>query len=177
MRAEHAADLAALTAGTGITRWFPEPLETRAIVDRYVAEALDQADRHVSLPFVIVDPLGPVIGSTRYMNIAAEHRRLEIGSTFVGAAWQRTPVNTAAKLLLMESGFERLGCNRIELKTDARNAASRAAIARIGATEEGTLRQHVLCADGYLRDTVYFSVLAHEWPTVKAGLHTKLTSR
>jgi N-acetyltransferase len=106
-----------------------------------------------------------------------EHRRVEIGWTFVGAAWQRSPVNTAAKLLLMEFGFERLGCNRIELKTDSRNAVSRAAIARLGATEEGILRHHIICADGHLRDTVYFSVLAHEWPAVKAGLRAKLTAR
>jgi N-acetyltransferase len=106
-----------------------------------------------------------------------EHRRVEIGWTFVGAAWQRTPVNTAAKLLLMEHGFERLGCNRIELKTDSRNAVSRAAIARLGAIEEGILRHHIICDDGYLRDTVYFSVLANEWPVVKTGLQARLAPR
>ena len=108
------------------------------------------------------------------MNIAAEHKRLEIGCTFVGALWQRSAINTAAKLLLLEHGFERLGCERIELKTDARNAKSRAAIARIGATEEGTLRRHVICADGHCRDTVYFSILAHEWPGVKTRLLARL---
>jgi RimJ/RimL family protein N-acetyltransferase len=170
----HAADLAALTVGTGVTRWFPEPLETRAIVDRYVAEALDQAERLVSLPFAIVDPLGPVVGCTRYMNIAAQHRRLEIGSTFVGAPWQRSAINTAAKLLLLEHGFERLNCLRIELKADSRNLKSRNAILRIGATEEGILRRHVICADGHQRDTVYFSILADEWPDIKARLQARL---
>ena len=174
LRADHAADLATLTVGTGITRWFPEPLETRAIVDHYVAEALDQADRRVSRPFVIVDPLGPVVGCTRYMNIAAEHRRLEIGSTFVGAPWQRSAINTAAKLLLLEHGFERLDCIRIELKADSRNMKSRTAILRIGATEEGTLRRHVICSDGHRRDTVYFSILADEWPAIKARLKARL---
>lgn len=174
LRADHAADLAALTVGTGITRWFPEPLETPAIVDRYVAEALDQAGRKMSLPFAIVDPLGPVVGSTRYMNIALEHRRLEIGSTFVGAPWQRGAINTAAKLLLLEHGFERLNCLRIEFKTDSRNMKSRNAILRIGATEEGTLRRHVICSDGHQRDTVYFSILAEEWPGIKARLQARL---
>jgi N-acetyltransferase len=174
LRADHAADLAALTVGTGVTRWFPEPLETRAIVDRYIAEALDQAERRVSLPFAIVDPLGPVIGCTRYMNIAAEHRRLEIGSTFVGTPWQRSAINTAAKLLLLEHGFERLNCLRIELKADSRNMKSRNAILRIGATEEGTFRRHVICSDLHQRDTVYFSILADEWPDIKARLRTRL---
>jgi len=175
LRADHAADLAALTVGTGVTRWFPEPLETRAIVDRYVAEALDQAERKVSLPFAIVDPLGPVVGCTRYLNIAAEHRRLEIGSTFVGAPWQRSAINTAAKLLLLEHGFERLGCIRIEFKADSRNMKSRNAILRIGATEEGIFRRHVICSDGHQRDTVYFSILADEWPDIKARLQTRLS--
>lgn len=174
LRTDHAADLATLTVGTGVTRWFPEPLERRAIVDRYIAEALDQAERQVSLPFAIVDPLGPVVGCTRYMNIAAEHRRLEIGSTFVGAPWQRSAINTAAKLLLLEHGFERLGCIRIELKADSRNMKSRNAILRIGATEEGTLRRHVICSDGHQRDTVYFSILADEWPDIKARLRARL---
>ncbi|HEX4505045.1 MAG TPA: GNAT family protein [Alphaproteobacteria bacterium] len=174
LRQDHADDLAALTVGTGITRWFPEPLETRAILDKYVAEAVLQAEAGTALPFAIVDPGGPAVGCTRYMNIAAEHRRLEIGSTFVGAPWQRSAINTAAKLLLLEHGFERLGCIRIELKADARNMKSRNAILRIGATEEGTLRRHVVCSDGHVRDTVYFSVLADEWPAIKARLTARL---
>jgi len=170
----HAADLAALTVGTGITRWFPQPLDSRELVDAFIAEALEQADRKLALPFAIYDQHGMVVGSTRYMNIVAEHRRLEIGCTFVGAPWQRTAINTAAKLLLLEHGFERLNCERIELKTDARNAKSRAAIARIGAAEEGTLRRHMICADGYHRDTVYFSIVAAEWPAVKIRLLARL---
>jgi RimJ/RimL family protein N-acetyltransferase len=173
LRPDHADDLAALTVGTGITRWFPEPMETRAILDRYVAEGLRQAAEGTALPFAIVDPGGPLVGCTRYMNIAADNKRLEIGSTFVGAPWQRSAINTAAKLLLLEHGFERLGCGRIELKADSRNMRSRNAILRIGATEEGTLRRHVICSDGHMRDTVYFSILATEWPTIK----TRLTAR
>ncbi len=177
MRTDHAPALAELTVGQSLTRWFPQPLDTHAAVDAFVAYALARAETQQALPFVIVDAQGRIAGSTRFEAIVPEHRRVEIGWTFVGAAWQRTPVNTAAKLLLMEFGFERLGCNRIELKTDMRNSVSRAAIARLGATEEGILRQHVICADGHLRDTVYFSVLADEWPTLKAGLQARLAPR
>jgi RimJ/RimL family protein N-acetyltransferase len=177
LRWDHAPALAKLTVGNDLTRWFPQPLDTRAEVDKFVADALVLAETQQALPFTIVDAQGRIAGSTRFGAIVPEHRRIEIGWTFVGTAWQRTAVNTAAKLLLMEHGFERLGCNRIELKTDARNAVSRAAIARLGATDEGTLRHHMVCADGHLRDTVYFSVLASEWPTVKAGLRAKLAPR
>jgi len=149
LRLDHAADLAALTVGTGITRWFPEPMETRAILDRYVAEGVAQAEAGTAVPFAIVDPDGPVAGCTRYMNIAAEHRRLEIGSTFVGAPWQRSAIITAAKLLLLEHGFERLGCIRIELKADSRNMKSRNAIPRLGATEEGTFRDPIVGGEGH----------------------------
>jgi RimJ/RimL family protein N-acetyltransferase len=128
-----------------------------------------------ALPFAIVAKSGErIAGSTRYLNIAAEHRRLEIGYTFVGAEWQRTAVNGAAKLLLLGHAFERLGCIRVELKTDSRNAQSRAAIARLGAREEGIFRRHMICADGALRDTVYFSIVAEEWPGIRARLEARL---
>jgi RimJ/RimL family protein N-acetyltransferase len=170
----HAADLAELTVGTGLTRWFPQPLDSRDLVDAFIAEALELGARQQALPFVIIDHEGRVAGSTRFGAIVAEHRRVEIGWTFVGAAWQRGPVNTAAKLLLLTHAFERLGCLRVELKTDFRNDKSRAAIARIGATEEGIFRRHVICADGHLRDTVYFSILDDEWAGVKARLQSRL---
>jgi RimJ/RimL family protein N-acetyltransferase len=160
--------------GTGVTRWFPQPLESRASVDGFIAEALEQAGRGLALPFTIFDAQGWIVGSTRFGAIVADHRRVEIGWTFVGAPWQRTAINTAAKLLLLEYGFERLGCRRIELKTDSRNNKSRTAIARLGATEEGILRKHVICADGHVRDTVYFSIVAEEWPGVKAKLLARI---
>ncbi len=175
LREAHAAELAALTVGTGLTRWFPEPLETAETAGRFVPSAIALEAAGQALPFAIVDKAsGRTAGSTRYLNIVAEHRRLEIGFTFVGRPWQRGPVNTAAKLLLLTHAFERLQCLRVELKTDSRNAASHAAILRIGATEEGTLRSHMICADGAHRDTVYFSILESEWPAVKAGLSERL---
>ena len=117
---------------------------------------------------------GRAVGSTRYGNIEPAHRKLEIGWTWIAPAWQRTAVNTECKYLLLSHAFEDLGADRVELKTDARNAASRAAILRIGAIQEGILRHHMLAAGGRVRDTVYFSILADEWPDVKAGLERKL---
>jgi RimJ/RimL family protein N-acetyltransferase len=175
LRLDHAGALAELTVGTALTRWFPQPLETRDALDNFVATACDLAAKGQALPFVIIDKTsGKVAGSTRFGAIAAEHRRVEIGWTFVGLQWQRTPVNTAAKLLLLAHAFERLGCLRVELKTDALNAASRAAIARIGAVEEGALRRHVIRADGSYRDTVYFSIIDIEWPSARARLEERL---
>ncbi len=171
---DHAADLAALTVGTGITRWFPQPLESRGDVDRFIAEALEQESQGLALPFTIFDAQGWIVGSTRFGAVVAQHRRVEIGWTFVGAPWQRTAINTAAKLLLLTHAFEGLGCIRVEFKTDSRNQRSRNAIGRLGATEEGILRRHMICADGYIRDTVYFSIVAEEWPDMKARLQTRL---
>jgi RimJ/RimL family protein N-acetyltransferase len=127
------------------------------------------------LPFATVDATtGQVIGSTRYMNIDEANRRLEIGATWIAAPWRRTAVNTEAKYLMLRHAFEALGCIRVELKTDRLNQRSRNAILRIGATEEGTLRQHIVTWSGRLRDTVYFSMLDSEWPRVKRDLEQKL---
>jgi RimJ/RimL family protein N-acetyltransferase len=114
------------------------------------------------------------VGSTRLANVEPAHRRAEIGWTWVAAPWQRTAVNTEAKLLLLGHAFDAMGCQRVELKTDALNARSRAAIARLGAVEEGTLRHHMITESGRVRDTVYFSILAGEWPAVRAGLEARL---
>lgn len=157
-----------------IWRWAPvskEPLDSTALLDLWLDRALDNARAGREIPFAVrrVED-GRLVGSSRYLNIAPEHRRLEIGSTWYAPDVWGTAVNPAAKLLLMTHAFETLDCVRVELKCDARNARSRAAIARLGAKEEGTLRRHMILADGFIRDTVYFSVLAEEWPSVKAGL-------
>lgn len=146
---------------------------------------VDQADaRHwidealaspAQLPFAIVENAkGKVAGSTRYLNIRPDHRGLEIGWTWLGAEWQRTAVNTEAKLLLLQHAFERLGCIRVEFKTDARNLRSQQALERIGATREGVLRQHMVVQQGYRRDSVYFSILDGEWPAVRERLQALL---
>ncbi len=111
-----------------------------------------------------------VVGSTRYLNIRPQHRALEIGWTWLGREWQRTSANTETKLLLLTHAFEKLGAVRVEFKTDGRNLRSQRALERIGATMEGVLRQHMIVQGNYRRDSVYFSVIDRDWPTVKERL-------
>ena len=123
------------------------------------------------LPFAIVETVkDKVIGSTRYLNIRPEHRSLEIGWTWLGQNWQRTAINTETKLLLLSHAFEKLGCIRVEFKTDTRNERSQRALQRIGATKEGVLRNHMIVQDEFVRDSVYFSVISSEWLDVKERL-------
>lgn len=174
----HRVELRAAAADPTVWRFAPvtgQPLSPDAMLDLWLDRALAAAADQVFVVRRVVD--GRVVGSSRYLNLAPEHRRLEIGSTWYEPAAQGTTVNPATKLLLMTHAFEALDCLRVELKCDARNSRSRAAIARLGAREEGTLRRHMLLADGFVRDTVYFSVLADEWPTVKAGLVARLGAR
>ena len=119
---------------------------------------------------------GAIVGSTRYLNIAAHDLRVEIGGTWYAPEVWGGIVNPACKFLLMRQGFEMLGLNRIELKTDARNERSQKAIARLGAQREGLFRRHMVMPDGHVRDTVYFSVIREEWPQVNAGLLARLAS-
>jgi RimJ/RimL family protein N-acetyltransferase len=144
-------------------------------MSRYVLQALDELSRGIALPFVIVaQPSGEVVGSTRYGSVDLDNRRLEIGWTWITPRYQRTAMNTEAKLLLLTHAFERLGANRVELKTDALNQKSRHAIARLGAVEEGTFRKHIVTSSGRVRDTVYYSIIDTEWPAVKARLESRL---
>jgi RimJ/RimL family protein N-acetyltransferase len=138
----------------------------------WIAEALaTQAHR----PFAVVERAsGRTVGSTRYLNIRAEHRGLEIGWTWLGREWQRTAVNTETKLLLLAHAFEALGCIRVEFKTDERNTRSQAALERIGAVREGVLRQHMIVQQEYRRNSVYYSIIDNEWPAVKARLEARL---
>ncbi|MEO7711446.1 MAG: GNAT family protein [Gemmatimonadaceae bacterium] len=150
-------------------------VETRDDMQRYVEHALAEQAAGTALPFVTkARDSGEVIGSTRFANIVHEHARAEIGWTWISPRWQRTAVNTEAKYLMLRHAFERMECRRVELKTNALNARSRAAMLRIGATEEGTLRRHMINADGSPRDSVYFSIIAEEWPTVRARLEEML---
>lgn len=119
---------------------------------------------------------GRIAGSTRFRAIEIGHRRVEIGFTFLGKSWQRTAVNTEAKYLMLGHAFETWGCNRVELLTDVLNTASRRAIARIGAKEEGVLRSHMVMRDGRIRDSVIFSITGGEWPLVKSALEEKMRS-
>ncbi len=157
-----------------IFRWIPYSMKAADDFRRLVEKALQEQERGESVVFATVErSSGRVIGSTRYMNIDRANRRVEIGSTWIAPAWQRTAVNTEAKFLMLRHAFETWGCMRVELKTDALNLKSRNAILRLGAKEEGTLRKHLVTSTGRIRDTVYFSILDTEWPQVKTNLLAK----
>ena len=159
----------------GVWRWTLATVQTPEDMREYVAAALKSQDEGTALPFATVEQSSNrVIGSTRFANIDKEHRRLEIGWTWIAPAWQRTIINTEAKYLMLSYAFETLGCNRVEFKTDSLNEKSRNALRRIGAQEEGTFRNHMVTQGGRLRHTVYFSIISSEWPAVKANLQSKL---
>ncbi len=156
-------------------RWTIAQVRTREEMRAYIEAALQAQREGTALPFATIEKgSGMVVGSTRYGNIDLVNRRVEIGWTWIARPWQRTVVNTEAKYLMLRHAFEVLGCVRVELKTDALNERSRRAILRLGATEEGVLRKHMLTASGRMRDTVYFSILDEEWPQVKARLEQRL---
>jgi N-acetyltransferase len=158
-----------------IFRWIPYSMKTPEDFQRLVEKALSEQERGESVVFATVErPSGRVIGSTRFMNIDRGNRRVEIGSTWIAPAWQRTAINTEAKYLMLRHAFEVWGCVRVELKTDALNDRSRNAILRIGAKEEGTLRRHVVTWTGRIRDSIYFSILDLEWPAVRQKLEERI---
>jgi RimJ/RimL family protein N-acetyltransferase len=145
--------------------------------DPYIDNALARSDGVHDLAFAVFHKeLGRHVGMTRYLNIEEAHRKLEIGSTWYEPAVWAGVVNPECKYLLMRHAFESLKFHRVEFKTDARNARSRAAILKLGAREEGVFRKHMIMADGHVRDSVWFSVIDDEWPAVKAGLEKRISS-
>jgi N-acetyltransferase len=143
--------------------------------DPYVDHALECSDGVREIAFVVFHKeQRRYVGMTRYLNIAEGHKRLEIGSTWYEPSVWAGQVNPECKLLLMRHAFETLKFHRVEYKTDARNARSRAAIHKLGAKQEGIFRKHMVLADGHVRDSVYFSVIDDEWPLVKDGLEKRL---
>ena len=151
----------------------PRPEGMRAYVDTALAEL----DAGVSMPFVTVDRAsGRTVGSTRYMSIEAPHRRLEIGTTWIGKSFQRTAINTEAKYLMLAHAFETLRCIAVDLRTHEKNLQSRAAIERLGAKLDGLLRNHRIMPDGSVRNTATYSIIDAEWPGVKAALAARLRS-
>jgi N-acetyltransferase len=158
-----------------IFRWYPRPIRTPEQMQAFVAAALGEQQAGTSLPFATIERrAGRAVGCTRFMNIDRPNRHVEIGGTWIAPAWQRTAVNTEAKYLMLRCAFDTWGCNRVGLKTDSLNEPSRRAIARIGAKQEGILRNHMVTASGRLRHSVYFSVIREEWAEVKADLENKL---
>lgn len=175
MEAGHVDALWEAGAEPELWRWTVSNIASRDDMQRYVETALDEMRRGVSLPFVTVErEAGQIVGSTRFGNIDTENRKVEIGWTWIDTRWQRTHVNTEAKLLMLTHAFEVWKCIRVELKTDKLNEKSRNAIRRIGATEEGILRNHMITESGRLRDTVFFSIIESEWPQSRAALEEKL---
>ncbi|MCH7638914.1 MAG: GNAT family N-acetyltransferase [Bacteroidetes bacterium] len=159
----------------GLWEWIPNPVSTREDLEAYVRAALKGQGRGTMLSFATVERAsGRVVGSTRYGNIDLKNRRLEIGWTWVARPWQRTAINTEAKLLMLGHAFGPLRCLRVEFKTDALNEHSRRAILRLGAKEEGILRKHMTTETDRVRDTVYFSIIDDEWPSVERRLQEML---
>jgi len=174
LRAEHADGLRSALADGELWRLWYTAVPTLDTMESYIAAALAERDAGVSLPFVVRDASGDIVGSTRYCNVDAAHRRLEIGYTWYAARVQRTGLNTEAKLLLLRHAFETLNCIAVEFRTNWFNERSRHAIARLGAKQDGVLRNHRLMPDGSYRDTVVFSIIASEWPAVRTNLMFKL---
>jgi N-acetyltransferase len=143
-----------------------------------IGSALRQQASGVTLPFATVEkPSGRVVGGTRFLRIEPEHRRLEIGSTWIAQPWRRTAINTEAKFLMLEHAFERLGYVRVEFMADALNEISRKAILRLGAKEEGTFRNYILRANGEIHDAVFYSIIESEWPAIRRRLQAMLDRR
>lgn len=172
LQERHAEDLLEAGRDPEIWRYMTAPAP-RSLDDMraLIAGALRLAATGAELPFAIVERRSDrAIGSTRYLDIQRENQALEIGWTWLGRRYWRTPINTECKYLLLRHAFETAGAARVQFKTDLRNERSQQAIARLGAVREGVLREHRILHDGYRRSSVYFSILEREWPTVKARL-------
>ena len=167
----HFDDLRRVGLDPDLWRWTSVDVHTSEDLRRYLETALREWAEGRALPFATVArAAGRAVGSTRFGSIAAPHRRVEIGWTWIGRDWQRTAINTEVKYLMLRHAFETWGCVRVELKTNALTQRSREAMLRIGCREEGTLRKHMLTERGTVRDTVCFSIVDDEWPAVRARL-------
>jgi N-acetyltransferase len=172
---DHLDDLAQVAFEGNLWRWtVVQPTDVDGL-RAWIQTAVAAADAGAELPFATVDVAsGRAVGSTRFMSIVPEHKRLEIGWTWVALAHQRTGANREAKLLQMTHAFETLGANRVEFKTDSLNEKAHPGLLGIGATYEGLFRNHMVMPGGRLRHSTYYSVIVDEWPDVKARLQAKL---
>lgn len=173
---EHAEELHEVAQDDEIWQFLSVPRpQTLADTEQLIKTALSQPDR---LPFAAIDlETGRVFGTTSYLDIRPRDKHVEIGWTWYGKAYWRTPRNSECKYLLLQHAFERLGTIRVTIKTDGRNLRSQRAIERIGGVREGVLRRHMVYASGYVRDTVYYSILDNEWPIVKTRLENMLNGK
>ncbi len=172
---EHIPQLAEVALDPAIWRWTIARPTTEADLRVWAETALRARDAGTELPFVTLEAsTGRPIGSSRYMNIVLEHRRLEIGWTWVAPPWQRSGANREAKLLMLTHAFEALGCRRVEFKTDSNNEPSRTALLGIGATFEGIFRKHMVMPGDGVRHSAWYSVIDDDWPAVRAHLEDRL---
>lgn len=172
---DHVPALAEVALEPALWQWTLARPTDEAGLRAWAEAAIAARDAGTELPFVTLEAAtGHPIGSSRYLNIVLEHRRLEIGWTWVAPPWQRTGANREAKLLMLSHAFDTLGCRRVEFKTDSRNEPSRTALLGIGAQFEGIFRNHMVMPDGPLRHSAYYSVIDDEWPAVKARLEASL---
>lgn len=149
---------------------------TEAKMLGFVRDLLNRAQKGNDLPFTVIHlPSNRAIGCTRYLNIERQHRSVEIGGTWYDPVHQRTSVNTECKYLLLRHAFETWDCIRVQIKTDVRNVPSQRAIERLGAVREGQLRHHIITPDGTWRDSIIYSILCEEWPSVKSRLQRMLS--
>jgi N-acetyltransferase len=173
----HVGSLWSVGSDPALWEWIPTQVKSRSDMENYVGSGLADAERGVALPFVTIDrKTNKVVGSTRFGNLEPAHRRAEIGWTWVTPGWQRTYVNTEAKLLMLKHAFEVWRCIRVELKTDELNEHSRNAISKLGAVQEGIFRQHMITETGRFRNSVYFSIIDSEWDAVKQRLERRLAA-
>jgi RimJ/RimL family protein N-acetyltransferase len=175
---EHAGGLAEIALDPAVWRWTRDQPTTEDELRAYLERALTAGREGREVPFVQLErATGRPIGSTRFLNISRDDRRLEIGYTWIGRAWWGLGVNPDAKRTLLAHAFDDLGAHRVEFKTDALNGRSRAALRAIGATEEGVFRRHALTSGGRVRDSAYFSVIWEEWPKVRDQLDALIEAR
>lgn len=172
---DHVPGLADVALDPAIWRWTIARPQTEADLQTWAAEAIAAREAGRELPFATIHaPTGRPIGSSRFLNIVLEHRRLEIGWTWLGRDWQRSGANREAKLLMLRHAFETLGCRRVEFKTDSNNEPSRTALLGIGATFEGIFRKHIVMPGDGVRHSAWYSIIDDEWPAVRARLEASL---
>jgi len=172
---DHVPGLAEVGLEPAVWQWTLARPSSVGDLRAWAETAIANRDAGTELPFATIDrSTGRPIGSSRFMSIVLEHRRLEIGWTWVAPPWQRSGANREAKLLMLGHAFDTLGCRRVEFKTDSLNEPSRTALLGIGAQFEGIFRNHMVMPDGRMRHSAYYSVIGEEWPNVRAGLERSL---
>ena len=179
LRRDHEAGLFEAARDPAVWRWMPlRAAETPETFRAWLEDALERSRAGNDVAFTVLDAeTGAPIGSTRYLALRPEHRGLEIGWTWMARATWGTGANVEAKLLLLEHAFERLGCIRVEFKTDARNERSRAALEALPARFEGIFRKHMLVQDGDVRDSAYYAITDDEWPSTRETLRARLSAK